>query len=248
MIPDISPIQELDFPNGGKIVFVLHYSLQDGIEPLPFYVGESSRHVGRFADYVAADFSAPSDFKVGEAVSFLRSKGLRVIIRFWESADSKAEERRILRDLRGTFRLLNDLKGYRYGHGDEEGERRKVRRFIDEILENPYSVGRNARAKAPAANGLQGADTGETATAGASLSNHDMIAAAVRDFGGKTLATSDIKTIVYRAFPNFSPGSLLPNVHAVGNKSGCWCAGTENRIFDRVEPGRYLVRGPADRS
>lgn len=73
------------------------------------------------------------------------------------------------------------------------------------------------------------------------LSNHGMIASALESYRGKIFTTSEIKTIVLWAFPHFSKGSLLPNDHARGNKSPCSCAGTDRRIFDRIEPGRYLV-------
>lgn len=68
-----------------------------------------------------------------------------------------------------------------------------------------------------------------------------MIASALETFRGKMLTTSEIKKIVLSAFPYFSEGSMLPNDHAFGNKSPCRCAGTARRIFDRIEPGKYLV-------
>ena len=68
-----------------------------------------------------------------------------------------------------------------------------------------------------------------------------MIASAVESYRGKILSTSEIKKIVLSAFPYFFEGSLLPNDHALGNKSPCRCAGTDKRIFERIEPGRYLV-------
>ena len=74
------------------------------------------------------------------------------------------------------------------------------------------------------------------------MTNHDMIAAALKSYRGKTLTTGDINKIVLGAFPEFNIGSLLPNDHASGNKSCCACAGTESRIFDRVELGKYRVR------
>ena len=77
---------------------------------------------------------------------------------------------------------------------------------------------------------------------GVVMTNHDMIATAMKDYRGKILETSEIKKIVLKAFPAFTEGSLLPNDHAFGNKSACSCAGTGSRIFDRVEPRKYLVR------
>ena len=77
---------------------------------------------------------------------------------------------------------------------------------------------------------------------GIAMTNHDMIATAMKEHRGKVLETSEIKKIVLKAYPAFTEGSLLPNDHASGNKSSCSCAGTQSRIFDRVEPKKYLVR------
>lgn len=74
------------------------------------------------------------------------------------------------------------------------------------------------------------------------MTNHDMIAAAVKKYRGKVLETSEIKKIVIGAFHDFTEGSLLPNDHAFGNKSCCGCIGTGRQIFDRTEPRKYLVR------
>jgi hypothetical protein len=57
------------------------------------------------------------------------------------------------------------------------------------------------------------------------MSNHDMMASALKPYRGKNLSTAEIRIIVGEAFPNFNMGSLLPNDHAEGNKSPCWCAG-----------------------
>ena len=73
------------------------------------------------------------------------------------------------------------------------------------------------------------------------MTNHEMIADAVRGYRGETLTTIEIKNIVLRAYPRFSEGSLLPNDHADGNKNPCWCATTKDRIFDRIEWGKYRV-------
>jgi hypothetical protein len=74
------------------------------------------------------------------------------------------------------------------------------------------------------------------------MTNHDMMASALKPYRGKNLTTADIRIIVGEAFPNFNMGSLLPNDHAEGNKSPCWCAGGNQRILDRVEQGLYSVR------
>jgi hypothetical protein len=73
------------------------------------------------------------------------------------------------------------------------------------------------------------------------MTNHEMIALAVKNYRGQKLTTSTIKEIVLKSFPDFTEGSLLPNDHAAGNKSPCICAGTNSRIFDKIEHGIYYV-------
>ena len=73
------------------------------------------------------------------------------------------------------------------------------------------------------------------------MTNHDMLAAAMQSYCGKTLTTNEIKRIVLNAYPQFSKGSVLPNDHASGNKSACWCARTEKQIFEKVKRNEYRV-------
>ncbi|MGC2422775.1 MAG: hypothetical protein WA666_00250 [Nitrospirota bacterium] len=138
MTIDFDAFEEIAFPERCDIVYVFHYICGEGI--LPFYVGESSRHFGRFGDYISANFSAATDFKVGEAVKYLREKGLGVVVKFKASQNRKEEEKRIIKHLRGTFRLLNDLKGYHYKSSDEDSERLKIQQFIEQILKDPYCI------------------------------------------------------------------------------------------------------------
>lgn len=85
--------------------------------------------------------------------------------------------------------------------------------------------------------------TSNVSTRGArSMTNHDMIAAAVSSARGQQLSNQEIWRLVHSQFPNFNQGSLLPNDHAEGNKGACPCANSPNRIFDRLGSGRYLVR------
>src|SRR3990172_2147914 len=82
MTIDFDAFEEMEFPPYSDMVYIFFYVRGEDTERVPFYVGESSRHVGRFGDYVSAKFSAPTDFKVGEAVKYLRKRGLRVVIKF----------------------------------------------------------------------------------------------------------------------------------------------------------------------
>ena len=79
MTIDFSTFAEMEFPQHRDIVYVFLYVPDEGAEPVPFYVGESSRHVGRFGDYMSANFTASTDFKVGEAVKYLQKSRFRVL-------------------------------------------------------------------------------------------------------------------------------------------------------------------------
>lgn len=74
------------------------------------------------------------------------------------------------------------------------------------------------------------------------LENHESFAIAFGKYTGQELTTEQIAHILLRAYPNFSLGSIRPNDHASGNKSPCSCAGTANRVFDRLDRGLYRVR------
>jgi hypothetical protein len=111
----LSDFVELPFPDDGDIVYVLCFVRTGQTDCVPVYVGESSRHFGRFGDYVSGQFSAPTDFKVGEAIKWLRERDYRVIIKYKESTSRREEEASLIASLKGQpLTLLNDLKGYNY--------------------------------------------------------------------------------------------------------------------------------------
>ncbi len=58
----------MDFPpkSGPGFVYVLFWV--DDSKEIPFYVGQTQAVFGRLNDYYWADFYAPTDFNVGEAV------------------------------------------------------------------------------------------------------------------------------------------------------------------------------------
>ena len=134
MLVDLNTFQALDFPKHRDIVYVLCYKNHNDNHVHPFYVGESSRHIGRVGDYVSANFTASTDFKVGEAVTYLRQLGCHIEIKFKEAIDRKAEEKALLHEFRQSHRLLNDLVGYNYLTANVDEERSRIRKFIDELL------------------------------------------------------------------------------------------------------------------
>jgi len=131
---DFSDFAEMEFPQHKEIVYVLCFSDESGRE-IPLYVGESLRGIGRFGDYISAKFSAPTDFKVGEAVRYLRSRGFKVHIKYKESEDRKAEERKIISILRRKSRLLNELEGFSYTASNEQAERARLHSFLEIVMQ-----------------------------------------------------------------------------------------------------------------
>lgn len=132
---DLNGFSELAFPEHGDIVYVLCFKRQGSTESIPFYVGESSRHMGRFGDYVAAKFTASTDFKVGQAVRHLRAHGCEVFIRYKATNDRRAEEKSLIQLFEASgLKLLNRLSGYNYATADQPCEQKRVAEFTTEIL------------------------------------------------------------------------------------------------------------------
>jgi len=124
----------IDFPTtqNRNIVYALFFDV-NGRE-ICFYAGQSSRHIGRFGDYLSCQFTAPTDFRVGEAIKYLQEKRFVVRAKYREVIDPEAQERELIRQLSQTFKLLNHLPAYDYRRSTAEVEKAKVRRFIDEVL------------------------------------------------------------------------------------------------------------------
>jgi hypothetical protein len=127
-----SEFKKIKIPKNRDIVYVICFKTDDGY--IPFYVGESSRSIGRVGDYISANFSAPTDFKVGEAIRYLQSKNFSVWMFFKESSNRKEEESDLLDKLRKRYRLLNDFPGYIYTQSNRKKERIKIHKFIEGIL------------------------------------------------------------------------------------------------------------------
>jgi len=73
---------------------------------------------------------------------------------------------------------------------------------------------------------------------GKHMTNHEMIAEALRNHRGQTLTTGEIRKIVLRAYPLFSEGSLLPNDHSdEGNECPVVAPGLKTGYSIRLETG-----------
>jgi len=136
--------RDIEFPRNPYIVYII-YIVKDA-EEIPIYVGESIRNIGRFGDYVSANFTAPTDFKVGEAVKYILNCRYNVRIKYKETLDRKNKEREILSDLRRRYSLLNDLPGYDPKTADERKERLKIHDFIRGLFQEEFE-GENTNSK-----------------------------------------------------------------------------------------------------
>ncbi len=75
------------------------------------------------------------------------------------------------------------------------------------------------------------------------ITNHEKFRNALNQHVGEILTTDSIRRIVWKHYDQMADGSNHPSEHAGRtNKTPCKCAGTEERIFDRIQRGKYLVR------
>ena len=118
----------------GGFVYVVCWVI-DGQE-VPFYVGETSRLNERMNDYCVKQFGAATDFRVGEAISYLRDvRGFQIVVRYRPSADRKRDEYLTVRNLQTSgVRLLNDLVSYNYRQADKLDERDAIYKFCEVLL------------------------------------------------------------------------------------------------------------------
>ena len=119
--------------SGPGFVYILYWA--SGEKHVPFYVGETQAIWGRLNDYYWAEFQAPTDFRVGEAVKHLHAKGLRITAKYKVSNDRRKEERSIIREFRAQgVHLLNDLRSYDCQTAKEDDERSNIQRYIDRLI------------------------------------------------------------------------------------------------------------------
>lgn len=85
-------------------------------------------------DYCKAHFKASTDFRVGEAICYLRQH-YRIVLKYKPTGEPKLQERTIIRDLHlsGAL-LLNDLGGYNYRTAERDEQREIIRRFCDVLV------------------------------------------------------------------------------------------------------------------
>lgn len=131
--------QTIPFPREGSAVYVI--GIQYPARFVPVYVGESGRLSGRVGDYISAQFTASTDFKVGTAIRTFLAHGCDVVMKYQTFDGGKmarrAEEARLIKGFKAQgFELLNDLKDYDYRTADREVETKRINDFAAKILAN----------------------------------------------------------------------------------------------------------------
>ena len=73
MITALENFETLEFRTKHPSVYVVGFKSTDTFTP--FYVGETGNLTCRCADYIRAQFKAPTDFRVGAAIKCLEARG-----------------------------------------------------------------------------------------------------------------------------------------------------------------------------
>jgi len=230
-LPDFT---DIEFPQHKEIVYVLYFTESSGGQEVPFYVGESSRGVGRFGDYISAQFSAPTDFKVGEAIRYLRSRGFNVRIKYKESDDRKNEEKKIIRDLKKNSQLLNELAGFKYKSSDEIEERKKIHIFIDILVRENGNRGDAINTE----NCHKANQTTNTLAQNASVP--DLIRSICEELGkdGKPILRKDI--LIKAKQLGINESSVQPADYCDNTITGRW---SRHSFLHSVDRGKYFLKG-----
>ena len=117
------------FPQESNIVYVV--GIEESDKFFPIYVGESSRHIGRMGDFLSANLSAPTDFKVGKVVNLLREQGKNVVFKYKASSNRKQEEAKFIRRFQEEgYDLLNNVDNY----DSEEKFLERIKEYVTDIL------------------------------------------------------------------------------------------------------------------
>lgn len=126
---DYSNFKSFPFPEINDIIYVI--GVLNETEFHEFYVGRSSRNIGRFGDYISSKFSASTDFKVGQAIQHLINRGFKVEFKYRNTLDPNSDEKELIMALNP---ILNKIKGYNYNDTDDKAERSKIACIMDEWI------------------------------------------------------------------------------------------------------------------
>jgi hypothetical protein len=131
---DVIPFPDKPYsPPYTKEVYVLFYVHED--KRIPFYVGQTKRFLSRMDDYYWAQFPASTDFKVGEAIRYLKAKGYPVVAGHLQSENPLDDEHDLIESLTlSEIKLLNVLAGYDFRSSSKDVERAKISKFCEDLV------------------------------------------------------------------------------------------------------------------
>lgn len=130
--------ETLEFPIKADTIYLIGIEFRDHF--VPFYVGQTSRFIGRISDYMSAGYYAATDFRVGQAIHCFALSGHKVLFKYKPTNDPDAEEQKwittIINDRRISPRILNwpDSHSYDPKRSDPEKEMKTIESFVNEFL------------------------------------------------------------------------------------------------------------------
>lgn len=118
----------------GTHVYAIIVTAQNG--QFPLYIGQTGRLGGRIGDYTTAQFHAPTDFRVGEAIRYLLTKKLCRVDFFYRPSEAHLQDEKVLirEFLLAGYTLMNFLAAFDYKTANQDEERSLVHRFCDMAL------------------------------------------------------------------------------------------------------------------
>lgn len=118
----------------GSHVYAIVVTTQNGRFPL--YVGQTGRLGARIGDYATAQFHAATDFRVGEAVKYLRTEKTCRVDFFYRPSEAQMQDEKVLirEFLLAGFTLLNFLAAFDYKTANRDEEQSFVHRFCEMAL------------------------------------------------------------------------------------------------------------------
>jgi hypothetical protein len=130
------PYETIQYPWSGSIVYYLSFQRPGDTSETPFYVGESGRHVGRLGDYIAANFAALVDFKVGVAARFLQRRGLIVLFRYQQVPENERMnvQASLIQSLARDYLLLNNKLPQAELGNNPETARGMIENFVQQHI------------------------------------------------------------------------------------------------------------------
>lgn len=228
--------KDIEFPKSSDIVYILYFRHQDDGIDIPFYVGESSRHFGRFGDYISANFTAATDFKVGEAIKYIQSFKFHVGAQYKETNNRKEEEKQIIKELSEDYLLLNDLAGFHYSSANIHEEKIRIHNFVGRIINESRNIDKND----PKENGTESAGDNEAVhhPGDRRLSIPKIVEEICEELGadGKTIYRDDI--LMKASQYDINENSILPADYCDNTTTGKW---SKHSFLHSLEPGKYIL-------